>query len=64
MATKKTRGIISHNFKKYIGENEVKPTLFVWAGGKSKMGGSIDGEMIRDDEGNIVPFHNIVASYR
>lgn len=61
MAVKKSKGIISHNWKKYINDVEVKPTRFVHAGGRSVMGGSVDGEMVLDNDGKVIPFHNIVA---
>ena len=64
MAAKKNRGVISHNFKKFINDVEVKPTLFVYAGGKNRLGGSVDGEMVVDEKGEVIPFHNIVSDYR
>lgn len=64
MAVKKTSGEKSHNFKKYINDVEVKPTRFVHFGGRSIMGGSVDGEIVTDEKGKVIPFHNIVADYR
>lgn len=64
MPAKKNRGVASHNFKKFINDIEVKPTKFVYHGGRNIMGGSVDGEMVVDEKGDVIPFHNIVADYR
>jgi len=62
MAVKKRKGTITHNYKRYIDGVEVKPTLYTM-GSKSRMAGAGDGELVRDSEGAVVPFHNIEGDW-
>ena len=43
------------NHKRSIDGIEIKPTLFISTRGKKKMAGSIEGEIIVDKDGKIVP---------
>lgn len=42
--------------KRMIGNNEVKPVMF---GVKRKMVGSINGELVRDSYGNLIPYKQV-----
>ena len=63
MAVKKRKGLPSHNYKRYINGVEVKPTLYTM-GSKSRMAGTVDGELVRDSKGAVVPFHNIESEWK
>lgn len=63
MAVKKRKGLPSHNYKRYIDGVEVKPTLYTM-GSKSRMAGTVDGELVRDSKGAVVPFHNIESEWK
>lgn len=64
MAVKKAKGVKSHNYKRYINDVEVKPIRFVHTGGRNILAGTVDGEIIMDQYGNPVPFHNIDCDFR
>ncbi len=55
-ATKTPKSV---NHKRTIDGIEIKPTLFISANGKKKMAGSIDGEIIVDKGGKVVPLQHI-----
>ena len=38
---------------------EIKPCMYVNSNGKKTMGGSVDGEIIKDQNGKVVPFRAI-----
>ena len=63
MAVKKRKGTITHNYKRYVNGVEVKPTLYTTSS-KSRMAGAVDGELVRDVKGNVVPFHNIEGDWK
>ena len=63
MAVKKRKGTITHNYKRYVNGVEVKPTLYTTSS-KSRMAGTVDGELVRDSKSNVVPFHNIEGEWR
>ena len=63
MAVKKRKGTITHNYKRYVNGVEVKPTLYTM-GSKSRMAGTVDGELVRDSAGAVVPFHNIEGDWK
>ncbi len=56
---KATRGQRTHNWKKMLNGVEIKPCLFVSTNGKKIMGGSVDGEMVVDENGKVLPFRSI-----
>jgi hypothetical protein len=47
------------NLKRSLDGIEIKPTLFISKNGKKKMAGSIDGEIIVDKDGKVLPLHHI-----
>ncbi len=47
------------NHKRGINGVEIKPTLFFHKNGKKVLAGSLDGEIITDDKGNVLPFAHI-----
>jgi len=63
MAVKKRKGTITHNYKRYVNGVEVKPTLYTTSS-KSRMAGTVDGELVRDSKGAVVPFHNIEGDWK
>ena len=56
---KATRGQRTHNWKKMLNGVEIKPWLYVCQNGKKIMGGSVDGEMVVDENGKVLPFRAI-----
>jgi hypothetical protein len=48
----------SNNWKRYIGENEIKPSMYYGAKGKM-LCGSINGELIMDENNQPIPFASI-----
>ena len=62
MAVKKRKGQQSHNWKRYINGVEVKPCKY-YTSTKSVMAGTVDGELVRDSAGAVVPFHNIESEW-
>tara|TARA_B100000989_G_scaffold207621_1_gene157351 strand:- start:4972 stop:5172 length:201 start_codon:yes stop_codon:yes gene_type:complete len=56
---KATRGQKSHNWKRMLNGVEIKPCLFVNSNGKKMLSGSVDGEVIKDSDGNALPFRSI-----
>ena len=56
---KATRGQRTHNWKRMLNGVEIKPCLYVGQNGKKIMGGSVDGEMIFDENGKVIPFRSI-----
>lgn len=46
--------------KRYWNGVEVKPTLYTNSRGKSVMSGSVNGELVRDATGRVLPWHSIV----
>ena len=56
---KATRGQRTHNWKKMLNGVEIKPCLFVNTNGKKIMGGSVDGEMVVDEQGKVLPYRSI-----
>lgn len=55
-ATTKPKSV---NWKRYIDGVEIKPSMYVGKNGKSVIGGSVDGEVILDKDGNAIPFGQI-----
>jgi len=47
--------------KRYVGEKEVKPTLYCgrWEGYGSYISGTVDGELVRDSNGKPLSFKQI-----
>ena len=64
MAVKKRKGMPSHNGKRYINGVEVKPTKYYSASTSGVMAGTVDGELVRDSKGAVVPLHNIEAEWK
>ena len=64
MAVKKAKGVKSYNYKRYINDVEVKPIRFIFAGGRNLLAGAVDGEIVMDQNGRPVPFHNIDCDFR
>lgn len=56
---KATRGQRTHNWKKMLNGVEIKPCMYVNSNGKKTMGGSVDGEIVKDQNGKVVPFRAI-----
>ena len=48
----------SNNWKRYIGEHEIKPSMYYGAKGKM-LCGSINGELIMDENNQPIPFASI-----
>lgn len=61
MAVKKRKGMISPNYKRTINGEEVKPTLYVSGNGKKRMCGTVNGEIVRDNNGYALPFQSIIG---
>jgi len=59
MPAKKNRGPISPNNKRMWNGQEVKPTKYYGHNNKGVMAGTIDGELVRDNNGKVIPFRNI-----
>jgi hypothetical protein len=47
------------DYKRCIDGIVIKPTLFVSKSGKQMMAGSIDGEIIVDKDGKVLPLHHV-----
>lgn len=47
------------NWKRAINGVEIKPCMFVFAGGRRVMAGSVNGEVVMDENGKPIPFHAI-----
>jgi len=56
---KATRGQRTHNWKKMLNGVEIKPCMYVNSNGKKTMAGSVDGEIVKDQNGKVVPFRAI-----
>jgi hypothetical protein len=48
----------SNNWKRYIGEYEIKPSMFYSAKGKM-LCGSVNGELVMDENNQPIPFASI-----
>ena len=48
----------SNNWKRYIGEHEIKPSMYYGAKGKM-LCGSVNGESIMDENNQPIPFASI-----
>jgi hypothetical protein len=59
MAIRHRKGLITQNRKKYQGDREIKPTLYVKQNGKKLMVGSVDGELIYDINGEAIPYKSL-----
>ena len=64
MAVKKAKGVKSANWKRFRGDSEIKPCRYVGHNGKQLLAGSVDGELIVNDNGTPIPFHNIDCECR
>ena len=64
MAVKKAKGVKSANWKRFRGDSEIKPCRYVGHNGKKLLAGSVDGELIVNDNGTPIPFHNIDCEWR
>lgn len=47
------------NHKRSVNGIEIKPTLFIHKNGKKLMAGSIDGELVTDSKGKVLPLAEI-----
>ena len=56
---KAKRGQKSHNWKRMLNGIEIKPCLYCGKNGKQLMAGSVDGEIVRDSDGNAIPYRSI-----
>jgi len=56
---KATRGQRTHNWKRMLNGIEIKPCMYVNENGKKTMAGSVDGEVIRDSNGKVLPYRSI-----
>lgn len=59
MPAKKNRGIISVQNKRYYNGKEVKPTKYYDSRMRSVMAGTVDGELITDANGKVIPFKQL-----
>ena len=64
MAVKKRKGVPSHNFKRYVNGVEVVPCKYSTGNSGTLLAGTVDGELVRDVTGNVVPFHNIEGEWK
>ena len=64
MAVKKAKGVKSANWKRFRGDSEITPCRYVGHNGKQLLAGSVDGELIVNDNGTPIPFHNIDCEWR
>ena len=64
MAVKKAKGVKSANWERFRGDSEIKPCRYVGHNGKQLLAGSVDGELIVNDNGTPIPFHNIDCEWR
>ena len=64
MAVKKAKGVKSANWKRFRGDSEINPCRYVGHNGKQLLAGSVDGELIVNDNGTPIPFHNIDCEWR
>ena len=49
----------SFNWKRYMDEVEIKPSMYIGKNGKGIIGGAINGDVILDKDGNAIPFRSI-----
>ncbi len=64
MAIKHSKGVKSANWKRFRGDSEIKPCRYVGRNGKQMLAGSINGDVVFDDQGAPIPFHNIDCEWR
>ena len=59
MAFKNRKGQVTHIFKKYKDNVEIKPCKFYSSNGSSVITGAVDGEVILDKHGKPIPWGQI-----
>lgn len=64
MAVKKRKGKQTHNWKRYVNGVEVKPCKYANGSTGMLLAGTVDGELVRDSKGAVVPFHNIEGEWK
>jgi len=47
------------NIKRAFNGDEIKPTLYVTETGRKILAGSINGELVTDEKGNVLPLRSV-----